>query len=392
MRSLELFSGAGGLAKGLEISGFRHVAFVECNKDACASLRQNFHAARVFEGDVRHYDFSKISDIDVVAGGPPCQPFSFGGKHRASDDVRDMFPYAIQAIETLKPKAFIFENVKGLLRPSFQDYFKYILARLSYPEVPADGNWRDHLNRLHTIKHTYFQGVKYNVCYKLINAADYGVPQIRERVIIVGIRSDLERHWVFPEPTHSKETLLWQQEVSGGYWAAHGIKTPEKCCATPVVHTDLFAPTLLPWRTVRDALRNVPDPTVRHAIPDHIFRDGARVYPGHTGSTMDWPAKTIKAGGHGVPGGENMLRYENGKVRYLTVYEAKLLQTFPPDFIISGSWGEALRQIGNAVPVLLAETMGEHLMKTLQTSLKKHTETAHIGLKQAMDYTNDPHF
>lgn len=87
-----------------------------------------------------------------------------------------------------------------------------------------------------------------------------------------------------------------------------------------------------------------------------------------------------------------MLRYENGKVRYLTVYEAKLLQTFPPDFIISGSWGEALRQIGNAVPVLLAETMGEHLMKTLQTSLKKHTETAHIGLKQAMDYTNDPHF
>ena len=127
MRSVELFSGAGGLAKGLEISRFKHAVFVEFNKYACASLRLNFDQEIVFEGDIRNFDFSQISDVDVVAGGPPCQPFSLGGKHGAFDDDRDMFPYAIRAIEKLKPKAFIFENVKGLLRPSFADYFDYMV-------------------------------------------------------------------------------------------------------------------------------------------------------------------------------------------------------------------------------------------------------------------------
>ena len=113
MKSLELFSGAGGLAKGLEMAGFDHLAFVEFNCDACQTLRTNFDPSKVFEGDVRDYDFSKLDPIDMVAGGPPCQPFSLGGKHKASDDLRDMFPYAIAAINVLRPKAFIFENVKA---------------------------------------------------------------------------------------------------------------------------------------------------------------------------------------------------------------------------------------------------------------------------------------
>ena len=99
MNSLELFSGAGGLAKGLEIAGFNHAGFVEFNKHACQSLRANFDPAKVFCGDVRDYDFGQLSGIDVVAGGPPCQPFSMAGKHKAHDDSRDMFPYAIKAIE-----------------------------------------------------------------------------------------------------------------------------------------------------------------------------------------------------------------------------------------------------------------------------------------------------
>jgi DNA (cytosine-5)-methyltransferase 1 len=105
----------------------------------------------------------------------------------------------------------------------------------------------------------------------------------------------------------------------------------------------------------------VPDPQESHSIADHIFKGGARSYPGHTGSEFDWPAKTIKAGGHGVPGGENMIRFEDGSIRYLTVYEAKLLQTFPKEFVITGAWGEAMRQIGNAVPVMLGEIIGGHL-------------------------------
>jgi DNA (cytosine-5)-methyltransferase 1 len=102
-----------------------------------------------------------------------------------------------------------------------------------------------------------------------------------------------------------------------------------------------------------------------HGIDDHIFKDGARTYPGHTGSEIDQPSKTIKAGGHGVPGGENMIRYEDGSVRYFTVYEAKLIQTFPRDFLVTGAWGEAMRQIGNAVPVRLAEIIGRHLYRTI---------------------------
>ena len=99
MKSLEIFSGAGGLAKGLELAGFQHSAFVEFNKHACASLNENFDAEKVFFGDIKDFDFGTLQDVDVVAGGPPCQPFSLGGKHGADQDSRDMFPYAIRAIE-----------------------------------------------------------------------------------------------------------------------------------------------------------------------------------------------------------------------------------------------------------------------------------------------------
>jgi DNA (cytosine-5)-methyltransferase 1 len=126
-----------------------------------------------------------------------------------------------------------------------------------------------------------------------------------------------------------------------------------------------FEPVLLPWKTVRDTLKDVPWPCADHGIPDHVFKPGARSYPGHTGSDYDWPAKTIKAGGHGVPGGENMIRYADGSIRYFTVFEAKKIQTFPDDYVIKGAWGEAMRQIGNAVPVELARIIGDRLAATL---------------------------
>lgn len=117
----------------------------------------------------------------------------------------------------------------------------------------------------------------------------------------------------------------------------------------------------------------MPHPNENHGISDHIFRDGARSYPGHTGSCYDLPAKTIKAGGHGVPGGENMIRYPDGSIRYFTVFEAKRIQTFPDDYVITGAWGEALRQIGNAVPVKLAECLG-NAAKTLLTTPVIHRQ------------------
>lgn len=372
MKSIELFSGCGGLAKGLELAGFEHAKFVEFNKHACASLESNFGHDKVFHGDVQDFDFKSLKNIDVVAGGPPCQPFSLAGKHKSFADSRDMFPHAIRAIEELQPKAFIFENVKGLLRSTFQHYFDYIILRLTFPtfKIKSNERWVQHLERLQALIKSNYKQVNYNVSFKLLNAADYGVPQKRERVVIVGTRADLNIQWNFPTATHNLERLLWDKFVSYEYWRRHGIdhnlSSHEKTIRENMLNKyGLFEPEGSAWVTVRDALSSVPDAKSKHTICDHVFKDGARIYSGHTGSDIDLPAKTIKAGGHGVPGGENMIRYQNGRVRYFTTYEAKLLQTFPSTFFISGAWGESMRQIGNAVPVKLAKTLGSHLISLL---------------------------
>ena len=128
-------------------------------------------------------------------------------------------------------------------------------------------------------------------------------------------------------------------------------------------------PSKAPWRTVRDALAYLPDPErdqfASRAWLNHRFQPGARAYPGHTGSPFDVPAKALKAGVHGVPGGENMLRKPGGKVRYFTVRESARLQTFPDNYEFQGSWSETMRQLGNAVPVHLARTVGEDVARFL---------------------------
>lgn len=386
MKSLELFSGSGGLAEGLRLSGFKHEALIEWNKDACNSLRENFKGVPVYEMDIRNVDFKQFSNIDVLAGGPPCQPFSLGGKAKGNQDERDMFPYAINAIRELEPKAFLFENVKGLLRQSFSSYFKYIILQLTYPEIiiKQSESWESHLNRLEKINISgNYQGLKYNVAYKLINSANYGIPQKRERVIIIGIKDSLKIEWSFPKETHSLDRLLWDKFVTGNYWGKLKIPRNEQEEITPKLKGiitrlkrkyGLFVPELQSWITVREALIDLPNPqSAINNIADHVYRDGAKIYPGHTGSYIDEPSKTIKAGYHGVPGGENMIRFKNGKVRYFTIQEAKRIQTFPPDYLITGAWSEGMRQLGNAVPVNLAKIIGDELNKKLtesrQTSL-----------------------
>jgi len=378
LNSLELFSGAGGLAKGIEMAGANHTAFVEWDADACKTLRCNYNADIVHEIDVRHFDFQQFSGVDLIAGGPPCQPFSMGGKAKGVDDKRDMFPYAISAIRQLQPKAFIFENVKGLLRKSFTEYFNYIILQLTYPEIThRTKDWKHHLSELEKV-HTKgnCKTLKYNVLFRLVNAADYGIPQKRERVIIVGIRNDLNLAWSFPDETHSEDALLWSKYVTGDYWTKHAIKPTlgDLACFGAqkkqlIKRHGFFPPTLKPWLTVRDAIADLPNPQkVKNYHPEHYHRGGARSYPGHTGSDIDQPSKTLKAGDHGVPGGENMIRFTDGSIRYLTILEAKRMQTFPDDYPILGSWTEAMRQLGNAVPVKLGQSIAETLLPQLSMS------------------------
>jgi DNA (cytosine-5)-methyltransferase 1 len=314
--------------------------------------------------------------LDLISGGPPCQPFSMGGKHKAYDDARDMFPQAIRAVREARPKAFVFENVKGLTRTGFQNYFQYIQLQMQHPEVVArpDEDWMDHLARLEQ-HHTSGAkgGLNYRLVTRLLNAANHGVPQKRERVLFVGFRDDLDLEWSFPINTHSAEALVWDKYRDGSYWDRHRVAKadrPENEMLTARAARMDARPVGEAWKTVRDAIHDLPDPekdpVAARGVANHRQQPGARSYPGHTGSPLDEPAKTLKAGVHGVPGGENMMRKPNGEVRYFTVRESARLQTFPDDYVFHGSWSETMRQLGNAVPVRLAEIVGKDVARRLR--------------------------
>jgi len=390
MKSVELFAGAGGLAMGISLAGFESLAVVEWDKWACDTIRENqrrgFPVVRdwpLWEGDVRDFDWASIPEgIELLAGGPPCQPFSMAGKHRAFGDKRDMFPSTVEIVRKLRPKSFIVENVKGLTRSSFANYYQYILLQLEFPEVVRKDrdSWQEHMKRLQAEKTSgtpHLSGLTYNVVPTLVTAADFGIPQKRERVFIVGFRSDLGIKWSFPRATHSLDALLYSQWVTGEYWERHGILSksrpalPAKLKSKVRKLADMLFPLAeQPWRTVRDALVDIPDPRRCNELDflNHNFQGSARVYPGHTGSPVDLPAKTLKAGDHGVPGGENMMVLENGDVRYFTARESARLQTFPDGYVFHGSWSETMRQLGNAVPVALGRRVAASVAEQLAES------------------------
>jgi DNA (cytosine-5)-methyltransferase 1 len=363
LESIELFSGAGGLALGLHAAGFHHRALYEWNASAVETLRYNqkmghesLTNCEISRADVRDVDFRKYRGVDLVAGGPPCQPFSMGGKAAGMNDVRDMFPQAIRAVAEAQPRAFIFENVRGLLRPTFSNYVEYIRLQMEFPEFPVSENvsWDQNLARLQRHKERIGKTVD-GLCYRVhvhqANAADYGVPQHRHRVFFIGFRADLPTEWSFPKPTHA--------DLNSATIRKSGQK-------------------FLPWLTLQEAIRDLSQPSERASKKwhNHILQNGAKSYPGHTGSPLDRPAKALKAGAHGVPGGENMILFPDGTVRYLTVRESARVQTFPDDYVFLGSWTEAMRQLGNAVPMKLAEIVGRSLAQALTGQDRRKSQTS----------------
>ena len=233
---------------------------------------------------------------------------------------------------------------------------------------------------------------RYLVDRRVILAADYGVPQLRYRLFILAFRADLGlewdceakwgERWHWPDTTHSRDALLATME-NGSYWERHGLDprpidvAPSRRAAVDAAHARLRTGDLRPWRTLRDALTGHLDAPGFEPLPEpvdgeeadgwnfHVGIPGARLYKGHSGNPLDWPAKTIKAGVHGVPGGEHIVLLDNGTHRYLTVRECARIQTFPDSWQFVGPRSEASRQIGNAVPVRLARIMGMQVRETI---------------------------
>jgi DNA (cytosine-5)-methyltransferase 1 len=384
LTSIELFAGAGGLAIGTARAGLKHLAVIERDADCYETLSRNqrdgFALVKnwpLIQSDVREVDFTQWqNNVDVICGGPPCQPFSIGGLHLGKNDKRDMFPEGVKAIRGSQPKAFIFENVRGLARPVFANYYLYTELQLRYPQVVRKKGEvpQDHFRRLQRI-HSSNSGPDpvYQVTRHQANAADYGVPQRRQRIFIVGFRADLGIKWSFPTQTHS-ETALLRAKLSGDYWERNRVPKKHRFAegAEGEYLLSGFDDGFRAWTTVREAIASLG--TARSKNPtfaNHTPQLGARIYPGHTGSRLDFPAKTLKAGAHGVPGGENMVILDNGNVRYFTVRESARLQTFPDSYVFPNSWTENMRQLGNAVPCDLAQIVVQSVVDAILTRTKE---------------------
>lgn len=314
--SIDLFSGAGGLSLGFEVARIHPVLAVEIMADAAATYRSLFPDTEVYQGDIRQVDFRKFAGVDIVAGGPPCQPFSVGGLQRGRDDLRDFLPEFVRAVLEVRPRAFVMENVPGL--ESFGDYLRKVLAPLT---------------DIYSVSTP-----------KVLNAADYGVPQSRRRLVIVGNRDGVD----FRLPAGRPEQRIPAGLVLG--------RTP---VGEPNLSKVIYAK--------RPDLR--PNP-----YHGHIFNGGGRAIQ------LDLPSPTILAAAGGnkthfldlenlIPGYHRHLAGggapfigELPGARRITVAESAALQSFPPHIVFAGRKSSQYTQIGNAVPPMLAQVIGESVM------------------------------
>lgn len=372
LQSIELFAGAGGLALGTKRAGFEHLVVSELDEFACETLRANGDW-EVVEADSRDVDWSVWHDqIDLLAGGAPCQPFSIAGLALGDLDDRNLFPEMVRAVREIRPRAVVVENVRGLGRPAFEPYLRYILDWMAMPDVwpQRREDWQDHHRRIRRA------GKSGDPAYRVhgpcvLNSADFGAPQVRQRLFVVAFRADIDdARFRWPDPTHSRDALMWDQ-VQGEYWKRHELPPSSPPKGARSLAADLAnaeRPISKAWVTVRDLLADLPAPgdlaTTDLTHHEHLG-DGNVYSPGHTGQILDWPGKTVKAGVHGRPGGEGVIVFDDGTHRLMTVRETARLQTFPDQWAFHGPASRQLRQLGNAVTVQVAEALAGRVAATL---------------------------
>lgn len=276
----------------------------DIDADAVATYRKNI-GGHIVQDDIKNISLESIPACDVVIGGFPCQGFSMANLRRSVDDERNvLYRFFCKVVDAKRPKYFIAENVKGILSLGKGEVIRHILEN--------------------------FASLGYHVELHKVNMADYGVPQIRQRVIIIGERLDIyhQARFHFPEPTHGK---------------AEGLK---------------------PWVSIREAIGHFPDPDTPNDVPNHVYsayKVVFRNFTAHRQTAPDKPSPTILARGNGK-GGVCAIPHYNGQ-RRLSVRESAAVQTFPDDFVFCGSRTAGYRQIGNAVPPTFSRRLGEELKR-----------------------------
>lgn len=318
LTSVEICAGAGGQALGLEMAGFAHAALVEIEPEAQRTLRLNRPSWNTLEnGDVREFSGTAYKGIDLLAGGVPCPPFSVAGKQLGDNDDRNLFPEAIRLVDEMRPRAVMLENVRGLLDSVFDSYRKKI---------------KDDLRRL-----------GYEAEWRLLNASDFGVPQLRPRVVFVAIRKDLASEFEWPMPSEHRPPTVG--ECLYDLMAARGWRIASR------------------WKDwANDIAPTLVGGSKKHGGPDL----------GPTRAKRAWASLSVD--GHGLADeapNENFLGFPR-----LTTRMTARIQGFPDEWLFAGKKTSAYRQIGNAFPPPVATAVGLKVRACLEAAAQKRLRRA----------------
>lgn len=305
-KSIEICAGAGGQALGLEQAGFEHVALIEIEQLACHTLRYNRPEWHILHKNVKSFSAEDYLDIDLLAGGVPCPPFSIAGKQLGDQDDRDLFPEALRLVRECKPKAILLENVRGLLDKKFVDYRQSILKELTDQGYKCD--------------------------WKLVNASDYGVSQLRPRAILIALKDEYYPFFSWPQqqqPPQSVGELLFEEMSSLGW------------------------ESIDEWRAKANGIA----PTLVGGSKKH---GGADLGP--TRARQAWAQLGVD--GSGLAEKPPMNGFSS--MPKLTLQMAALVQGFPKEWVFAGKKTPAYRQVGNAFPPPVAKAIGQSLINALK--------------------------
>ena len=307
---LEICAGAGGQSLGLEQAGFAHLAAVEIDPDACATLRLNWPDWDVQQLDVHHFKGIDHRGVDLLAGGVPCPPFSIAGKQLGADDERDLFPQALRLVEECEPAAVMLENVRGLATARFAAYREQVLARLH--ELGYESDWQ------------------------VLNASEFGVPQLRPRFILVAMRPEVARHFEWPRPVRTPATVgeTLRDLMAAGGWAGADAWARQ---------ANGIGPTLVGGSR-------------KHGGPD---LGPTRAREAWLKLGVDGKGLADAPPGHAAPASH---------LPRLTLQMAAALQGFPPSWRFSGRKTAGYRQIGNAFPPPVARAVGTSLRSAIEAA------------------------